>query len=337
MERREFLRRMTLGLAMAWAGRRWGWPGAAVAAAPPPRLALLADAHLKDGDPYRPEAQALARAVAEVRALKPAPDLVLFAGDLAHNGNPKALGLGQEILMDLPSPPLMVMGEGDGLPDAGAPWRRLFGEPWFSYVLPPSPQPSPPAGERENLRTFSEETLISNLLQKTENRKQKTILQVLGLHTAWCPGPGGPVFHLGQAQRRLLTRELARLDTATPLIILSHAPLAAIFRPWQQWTADGERLLPLLGRFQQVICLHGHVHGAGVRDQGSVIKTENRKQKTENYLCHQGLPATAWPLPQPLMGTPAAPRPGMAPTGCGWGMVALQAGDFNFLPHIWRA
>ncbi len=149
MERREFLRRLGLGLGAGWALSRLSWPLPVLAGGPGPRLALLADAHLLNGDHRLPEARALARAVAEIRALKPAPDLVLFAGDLAHRGDPKALALGQEILTDLPFPPLMVMGEGDGLPEAAAPWRRLFGETWFSYALPPSPQPSPPAGERD--------------------------------------------------------------------------------------------------------------------------------------------------------------------------------------------
>lgn len=312
MERREFLRRLGLSLGAGWALSRLAWPLPVLAGSPRPRLALLADAHLKDGNPYRPEAQALARAVAEIRALKPAPDLVLFAGDLAHNGNPKALALGQEILADLPSPPLMVMGEGDGLPEATAPWRRLFGETWFSQSF--------------------------------------TGFHLMGLHTVWCPGPGGPFFYLGEAQRRRLAGELARLNPATPLVILSHAPLTDIFRPWQQWTKDGETVFPLLNRFQKVLCLHGHVHGAVAGGQWSVVSevvdcsggnpalaAANRKPQTANPPLHQGLPATAWPLPQPLLGTPATLRPGLGPGGCGWGMVALTNRDFQFLPHVWQA
>ena len=138
MKRRDFLRHLGLGLTGAWALGRVSWPIGAQAAGPPGpelRLAFLGDAHLPDGDERRPEAQALARAVAELRLLKPAPRLVLFAGDLAHNGDPRALALGQEILSGLPAPHLMVMGEGDGLPDGAAAWRRLFGEPWFSHLL----------------------------------------------------------------------------------------------------------------------------------------------------------------------------------------------------------
>ena len=174
MKRREFLRYLALGLAGGWALSRPNIklrPGAATLGGPEMRLAFLADAHLKDADQGRPEALALARAVAELRALKPGPDLVLFAGDLARHGHPGALALGKEILAGLPGPLLMLMGEGDGLPDGATPWRRLFGEPRFSRVL-----------------------------RKTGNSNQQTTLQIVGLHTAWCPGPGGPFFRVGGAR-----------------------------------------------------------------------------------------------------------------------------------------
>ena len=320
MKRRDFLRRLGLGLAGAWALGRVSWPVGTPAADPKGSellLAFLGDAHLPDGDGRRPEAQALARAVAELRLLKPAPRLVLFAGDLAHNGDPRALALGQEILSDLPAPHLMVMGEGDGLPDGAAAWRQFFGAPWFSH-----------------------------LLQKTANGKQQTVLQILGLHTAWCPGPGGPAFRLGAAGRRWLARELNRLDPGAPLIILSHAPLDPVYRPWSQWTVDVPEVMPLLARFRQVLCLHGHTHSAGVRGQGSgvskgndfgeVFITENRKQKTGNRLSIS-LPAIAWPGPQALQGTPAHLRPGLGPAGCGWLLLAAEDASLQFQPQIWQA
>jgi len=263
MNRREFLRLMGWGLAAGWAGARLAWPLTALAGNDREvRLALLADAHLIDGDDRRPAARSLARAVAEIRGLSPAPDLVLFAGDLADRRDPRALALGREILSDLPSPLLMVMGEGDGLPDESGPWRRLFGEPRFSHSFPfnpPSPQPSPPWGEGEKLWRFSGQS-PSNLLPKTENRKPKTVIQVLGLHTSWCPGPAGPGFYVGESGRRWLARELTRLNPDAPLVVLSHAPLARVFRPWQQWTGDAPQVAQLLAPFRQVLCFHGHVH-----------------------------------------------------------------------------
>ena len=173
MDRREFVKRVGLGLAAGWAGARLSWPWPARAAGPELRLALLADAHLKDGNDRRPEAQALARAVAEIRELSPRPDLVLFAGDLAHRGRPDALDLGREILADLPGPCWAVRGEGDHGPGGNSAWVRRWGEPWFSRAF----------------RGF----------------------QLIGLDTALSPGAGGPVFEIGAAQRRWLARELDRL------------------------------------------------------------------------------------------------------------------------------
>jgi 3',5'-cyclic AMP phosphodiesterase CpdA len=297
-------------------GARLAWPLAALAGKEPEvRLALLADAHLVDGEERRAEARALARAVAEIRALQPAPDLVLFAGDLAHRADPRALALGQEILSDLPAPLLMVMGEGDGLPDGAGPWRRLFGEPRFTRILPQS-----------------------------ANRQTQTVLQVVGLHTAWCPGPGGPGFYVGAAGRGWLARELARLDPDQPLLVLSHAPLAQLFHPWQQWTGDAPQVAELLAPFRHVHCWHGHVHRPGVGGQGAGARVDSNhsfsrelsEPQTPNQSCHYGLPATAWPRPDALQGTPAALRPGLGPQGCGWSLILRRGGVWRLSPQIWQ-
>ncbi len=351
MDRREFVKRVGLGLAAGWAGARLSWPWPARAAGPELRLALLADAHLKDGDDRRPEARALARSVAEIRALSPRPDLVLFAGDLAHRGRPDALDLGREILADLPMPYWAVRGEGDQDPGGDSAWVRRWGEPWFSRAF----------------RGF----------------------QLIGLDTALSPGAGGPVFTIGAAQRQWLARELERLSPATPLIILSHAPLARLFHPWQQWTADAPEVVRQLGQFSQVLCLHGHVHGAGVGGLGQGIagkippipplekggkvaglfgelggRAGNSSVPTGNFggfsggrldfttfnLCadggasrnlqtgnHVSLPATAWPLPLAIQGTPGTQRSGRGPRGCGWALITLNATTQYFQPYLWQA
>jgi calcineurin-like phosphoesterase family protein len=312
MQRREFLKSAGLGLAVCWALGRLPWPSRAWGHAGEMRLALLADAHLQSGGEQQPPARALARAVSEIRACQPPPDLVLFAGDLAHTGRADALGLGREILSDLPGPLLLVRGEGDGRA-----WAHRFGEPRFSHAY--------------------------------------RGCHLLGLDTVLTPSPAGPAFALGPEQRRWLAGELARLDPAVPLLILSHAPLAEIFRPWQQWTADAATIQPLLAHFRHVLCLHGHVHRAGVRNQGadagargqgagisnfraraglgSRLATANRKPPTANV----SLPATSWPRPQALQGTPASPRPGLGPQGCGWLLLSIRPGSLELLPHLWQA
>jgi Icc protein len=311
MERREFIGKLGLGLAAGWAATRLAGPLTALAGdTTEMRLALLSDAHLQDGDPTRPEARALARAVAEIRAFTPAPDLVLFAGDLAHRGSPAALELAKEILANLPAPLVLVMGEEDGSAEPPGPWPQLFGTPWFS-------------------RSFAG-------------------CHLLGLHTAWSSGPAGPAFRLGEPGRRWLARELAHLNPATPLILLSHAPLARIFRPWQQWTEDAHLITPWLARFRHVVCFHGHVHGP----QAFSSQPVNAAQKNppplaaggrqdevaaESPIHHQGLLATSWPLPQALQGTPAALNPGLAALGCGWSLMSISCNLFQFHHRVWQA
>jgi 3',5'-cyclic-AMP phosphodiesterase len=295
MERREFIKQMGLGLAGGWVLGRLSWPWPAWAAGPELRLALLADAHLKDGNAQRGEATALARAVAEICELEPPPDLVLFAGDLAHRGRPDALDLGREILSDLPGPVWAVRGEGDHSPGGYSAWVRRFGAPRFSMAYRGA--------------------------------------QVIGLDPALRRTSRGPVFEMGAPQRQWLARELAKLTPAAPLVIVSHAPLARLFHPWQQWTGDAPEVIRLLRHFPRVLCLHGHVHGleTGVRGQGSGANY------AENSITHFGLPATAWPLPQAMQGTPAFRRPGLGPRGCGWALATLSPTTRHFQPYLWQA
>ena len=242
--------------------------------------------------------------MAEIRSHKPRPHLVLLAGDLAHDGNPKALALGEEILSELSMPVLAVHGEGDGRPAKGQAGWRIFGQGRFVYDCQG--------------------------------------INLLGLDTRRQDTQAGPTFALGETQHRWLARVLAGLDPAQPLVILSHAPLTAIFRPWGQWTVDSGPLIDRLSAFHQVHCCHGHVHhggwstGVGLELENfchsPTLKTTNRKS-----LSHLALPATSWPLPLPQQGTPRKLRPGLGPRGCGWALLNTR-GQFLHLNKIaWEA
>ncbi len=307
MYRRDFLKMVAAGMAAGWAYKCWpeAWPVSGEPTANPDlTIACLGDAHLRDGSDQRAEARSLARAVAEIRALHPAPHLVLFAGDLAHDGDPGALALGAEILGELPMPLLAVRGEGDGDP-RGAPSRQIFQEGRFFYTC-----------QGVNL---------------------------LGLDTVWQDGADGPGFVLGEPQPRWLAEMLPRLDPAAPLIVLSHAPLASIYRPWGQWTRDSGPLLDRLARFQNVMFVHGHVHhgdlfaGKNLHIPASdkllfrELKTDNRKPS------RLALPATSWPLPSPLTGTPRELRPGIGPRGCGWALWQSGGPRPQCRPMLWQA
>lgn len=312
MDRRDFLRQMGLSLAAGWAFGRLSAPLTAWAAAPELRLAVMSDAHLKNGDDYCPMAQTLARAVGEINALSSPPDLVLFTGDLTHHGRPDAFDLGKEILSGLLAPLWAVRGEGDDSRDGIASWTKRFGSPRFSFSI--------------------------------------RGVHFLGLDTVQRHTKYGPAFEIGSDQHRWLASELVALDSATPLVIVSHAPLARLFFPWQHWTKDAQEITPLLSRFRQVHCLHGHVHGAGVHQVGVSgqrplaadslvwpgLLTQNCQLPTASSI-HLSMPATAWPLPAAVQGTPATVRPGLGPHGCGWSLVTLRAGAASFHPHLWPA
>jgi 3',5'-cyclic AMP phosphodiesterase CpdA len=322
-----------------WAFSCWpgGFPLAGESAATPNLfIACLGDAHLRDGNDQRPEALSLARAVAEIRALNPAPDLVLFAGDLGHAGNPGALALGREILSDLPGQLLAVRGEGDGVGEDGGSGAQFLGESPFLYSLKG--------------------------------------INLLGLNTVCQDTPQGPAFALGENQRRWLATALPRLDPATLLVVLSHAPLTTIFRPWGQWTTDSTPLLNQLSRFHQVLCCHGHVHQPGGIFANGLAAPEKtplplvgggwgegetyqwptyslaqftptpalpqrgggRKKSSYSGMRNLALPATSWPLPVALEGTPWKLRPGSGPRGCGWGIFTSGGQLPEFRHVLWQ-
>ncbi len=308
MQRREFLKQLASGMAAGWAFSRC--PGISplsgeIPAIPDLFIACLADAHLIDGDPGQAEARALARAVAEIKNVSPAPLLVLFAGDLAHDGNAHALALGEEILSDLTMPVLAVRGEGDSNPEKGQAGWRFFKDGRFCYTC-----------EGVNL---------------------------LGLDTVWQDGPHGPGFALGEAQLRWLSQVLSRLEPITPLVVLSHAPLAPIYRPWGQWTQDSGPLLGRLAGFKNVLYVHGHVHHSDLLAEKNLDspKSDNwffRKLKAENRKpAHLALPATSWPLPCALTGTPRQLRPGLGPRGCGWALLQQGGQTPQFRQVLWQA
>src|SRR5262245_10792954 len=77
------------------------------------RFAYVSDTHLYAKGMTHRFAKAALKAVEDVNALDPAPDFVLFGGDLAQLGRPDELALGQQILKGLKPPLRMMVGEHD--------------------------------------------------------------------------------------------------------------------------------------------------------------------------------------------------------------------------------
>lgn len=75
-------------------------------------IAQLTDPHL-EADPDGDSARALARAVAAIRRLDPAPDAVLLTGDLTADGRPAEYALLRQLIASLPAPAHPIPGNHD--------------------------------------------------------------------------------------------------------------------------------------------------------------------------------------------------------------------------------
>lgn len=153
-------------------------------------------------------------------------------------------------------------------------------------------------------------------------------IHFLGVNTA-NPGFADLEARFGLTPPRLawLAGELAQVPPEQPLIILSHAPLYPLFRPWHWWTAGATGLTARLAGRLQVLLLHGHVHQYLGSQMGNLL--------------FQGVRATSWPLPDVHMGTPATcPEPHEKPgrAGCGWLLLDISSqGTFALTDQVWTA
>ena len=108
--------------------------GATESGGPPAfRFAYISDSHLYAKSMNDRFARALMRGVDDVNNLDPQPDFVFYGGDLAQLGQAHELELGAEIISNVKAPLKVMVGEHDWYLDMGKRWRKLFGEPTYSW------------------------------------------------------------------------------------------------------------------------------------------------------------------------------------------------------------
>jgi hypothetical protein len=105
--------------------------------------------------------------------------------------------------------------------------------------------------------------------------------------------------HLGVEQLEFVAKDVAALSDDTPIIVMSHIPLFAMYPDWGWATDDAAQALSHLRRFSSVTCLNGHVHQLFSKAEGNVT-------------FHCGT-TTAYPLPH--SGDGPAPKPVTLPAG----------------------
>jgi 3',5'-cyclic AMP phosphodiesterase CpdA len=244
--------------------------------------------------------------------MDPAPDFVLFGGDLAQLGQPEELELGAQILKNLKAPMRVMVGEHDWYLDMGAKWQALFGQPSYSF-------------DHKGVHFVVLNSVVEKDFWTARNLTPMQRMQtVAGLDNA-VQSP----FSVGDAQRQWLKDDLKKVPPATPLIVFSHSPLYKLYRPWNFWTEDAEQVQAILRRFQSVVVLHGHTHQPLTNRIGNIH--------------FHGMLSTAWPWPYAPEGLPALtvqmgrPNPFDPQDGCGDGSVLVHPdGLVDKIYNLWN-
>jgi len=107
----------------------------------------------------------------------------------------------------------------------------------------------------------------------------------------------GGLDSLGDEQLEWLERDVKRLSSSTPIVVLAHIPLWSVYPAWGWGTDDSARSLSYLKRFGSVSVLNGHIHQV--------------MQKVEGHVTFHTAMSTAFP--QPVPGAAASPGPMKVP------------------------
>lgn len=201
----------------------------------------------------------LRETIAKVKALPTAPDFIVHTGDISHLAKPEQFDTARMLLAELNLPIHFIPGEHDILDGSDPrPFLAQFGQGttgngWYSFD----------AGGVHFVA-------LVNVVQLGDR----------GMGT------------LGADQIAWLTRDLAPISASTPIVVLSHFPLWALYPDWGWGTVDGAQALALLRRFGSVTVLNGHIHQI--------------QQKVEGHIMFHSARSTAYPQPAPGVG----PGPG---------------------------
>jgi Calcineurin-like phosphoesterase len=166
---------------------------------------------------------AFERAVEVVNGLAPAPDLVLFTGDLTHDtekpGEHAArMRRFQEIAGRLKVPKVyQVPGEHDAGLDGGDLYRNVFGPTFYSF-----------------------------------DHK--------GFHFIALDNVSRAKPEVGAEQRAWLAKDLVRFPKTAPIVVFTHRPLFDLRPDWEWFTRDGDEVMGLLAPYENVTVLYGHIH-----------------------------------------------------------------------------
>ncbi len=282
-------------------------------------FAYISDSHLthiKGNQFTRNFDQGLRKAIMEVNLMSPRPDFVIYGGDLAQLGKREELDHGLELMSALRPPVHWVTGEHDFYLDMGKFWEEKISPLYYSF-------------DHKGVHFV----VLNSILTYEDWIKRWSTPMERMLNMARLDNPQGSPFMVGESQLQWLKEDLAKYDVGTPVVVLSHSPLYKIFKPWNFWTDDAEKVQKLLQRFQRVTVLHGHVHQVLYNQIGNIT--------------FYAMMATAWPWPYPVS---YVQKPNQVPKltvfmnradpfherdGTGWDILDMDSGAITNHYQLW--
>jgi len=235
-------------------------------------FAYISDAHIQQikGTKFvRNWDMGLIRAVQEANLLMPRPDFFMFGGDLAQLGKKEELDHGLEILSNLRGKVHYVTGEHDYYLDLGEYWQSKISPLYYSF-------------DHKGVHFVVLNSILT--YDSWTHKKWATPMDRM-LAMARLDNPEGSPFMVGDEQIGWLKKDLEKIDKGTPLVVFSHSPLQKIYKGWNFWTDDAERVQALLKPFDKVTVIYGHVHQIQYNQIGNIT--------------FNAVMATAWPWPYP--------------------------------------
>jgi 3',5'-cyclic-AMP phosphodiesterase len=212
----------------------------------------VSDSHIGFHGDVNPTPDAtLKEALTQIGAMKNKPAFLIHTGDVTHLSKPGEFDAAAEIMKTAGLETFYVPGEHDTIGDNGKAFFDRFGQAkntdgWYSF-------------DHGGVHFVA-------------------LVNVLNLKA----GGGGS---LGSDQLEWLEADLKGKTASTPIVVLAHMPLWALYPQWGWSTDDSAQAIGYLKRFGSVTVLNGHIHQI--------------QQKVEGNVTFQTALSTAFPQPAP--------------------------------------
>jgi 3',5'-cyclic-AMP phosphodiesterase len=270
-------------------------------------FAIISDSHLYSMPDHKFD-KSLEDAVAQVNGLSTAPDFVVYAGDIAQNGTEDQLVKGQKILSKLKMPMKVIPGEHDWYLDMGKAWRGLYGKETWSM-------------DHKGVHFIGLNSILVKDFWTGANLSPKERMGVMEMLESPIAGPWG----IQAEQLEWLSKDVAKLSPATPVVVFTHSPLWDYYPRWNFQTSDGPEIRGMLKKFAHVMSFHGHVHQTVYNKIGNMSSV--------------GSMSTSWPWPYPPVKLPfpgsqmTRSDPANEQDGMGTQLIDLSASFTGIVRH----